>query len=99
MIEIFKQHAQVLIATDAGSEGINLQFCHNIINYDLPWNPFKLEQRIGRVHRIGQTEQISIYNLMIKNKIKEHIMNILHIKLDYFTHLFRVFTMLLLSDL
>src|SRR5690625_7047350 len=45
MIEIFKQHAQVLIATDAGSEGINLQFCHNIINYDLPWNPLKLEDR------------------------------------------------------
>ena len=98
MIEIFKQHAQVLIATDAGSEGINLQFCHNIINYDLPWNPLKLEQRIGRVHRIGQTEQISIYNLMIKDTIEEHIMNILHQKLDVFTNVVGELERLLSSE-
>ena len=45
-----------LIATEAGGEGINLQFCHHMINFDLPWNPMRVEQRIGRVHRLGQTE-------------------------------------------
>ena len=48
-----------------GSEGINLQFCHHVINYDLPWNPMKLEQRIGRVHRLGQEHDVHIYNLAI----------------------------------
>ena len=54
MRELFQNHAQVLIATEAGGEGINLQFCHHIINFDLPWNPMRLEQRIGRIHRLGQ---------------------------------------------
>ena len=55
MKHLFKERAQVLIATEAGGEGINLQFCHHVINYDLPWNPMKLEQRIGRVHRLGKS--------------------------------------------
>jgi superfamily II DNA/RNA helicase len=50
----FADDAQILISTDAGGEGLNLQFCHVIVNYDLPWNPMKIEQRIGRVDRIGQ---------------------------------------------
>lgn len=54
MKELFQNHAQVLIATEAGGEGINLQFCSHTINYDLPWNPMRLEQRIGRIHRLGQ---------------------------------------------
>ncbi|MGR5962973.1 helicase-related protein [Bacillus paranthracis] len=56
MKELFQNHAQVLIATEAGGEGINLQFCSHMINYDLPWNPMRLEQRIGRIHRLGQKE-------------------------------------------
>src|SRR5699024_11408323 len=54
MRHLFENHAQVLIATEAGGEGINLQFCNHLINYDLPWNPMRLEQRIGRIHRFGQ---------------------------------------------
>ena len=54
----FKNNAQVLIATEAGGEGINLQFCHHIINFDLPWNPMRLEQRIGRIHRLGQEKDV-----------------------------------------
>ena len=50
----FAQEARILISTDAGGEGLNLQFCHVVINYDIPWNPMRLEQRIGRVDRIGQ---------------------------------------------
>ena len=63
MKQLFKEKAQVLIATESGSEGINLQFCHHVINYDLPWNPMKLEQRIGRVHRLGQEHDVHIYNI------------------------------------
>ena len=66
MKHLFKEQAQVLIATEAGGEGINLQFCHHVINYDLPWNPMKLEQRIGRVHRLGQEHDVHIYNLAIE---------------------------------
>lgn len=85
MIQLFKNKAQVLIATEAGSEGINLQFCHHVINYDLPWNPMKLEQRIGRVHRYGQERSVHIYNLIIKNTVEEHVFQLLFNKLKLFT--------------
>ena len=75
MKHLFKERAQVLIATEAGGEGINLQFCHHVINYDLPWNPMKLEQRIGRVHRLGQEHDVHIYNLAIENTIEEKFCN------------------------
>lgn len=54
----FAEEARVLVSTDAGGEGLNLQFCHVVINYDIPWNPMKLEQRIGRVDRIGQQHAV-----------------------------------------
>lgn len=60
----FKENAQVLIATDAAGEGINLQFCNLMINYDIPWNPNRLEQRMGRIHRYGQTKEVFIHNLV-----------------------------------
>lgn len=82
--ELFKSNVQVFIATEAGAEGINLQFCNHLINYDLPWNPMRLEQRIGRIHRYGQMEDIQIYNLAIKDTIEEHIMDILYKKLNIF---------------
>lgn len=66
MKDLFKNRAQVLIATEAGGEGINLQFCNHIINYDLPWNPMRLEQRIGRIHRLGQERDVFIYNMATK---------------------------------
>lgn len=84
MRELFKNHAQVLIATEAGGEGINLQFCHHIINYDLPWNPMRLEQRIGRIHRLGQEKDVKIYNFTTKNTIEEHIVKLLYEKIQLF---------------
>ncbi|WP_456274065.1 DEAD/DEAH box helicase [Bacillus sp. AK031] len=84
MRELFKNHAQVLIATEAGGEGINLQFCHHIINFDLPWNPMRLEQRIGRVHRLGQTKDVHIYNFATRNTVEEHILKLLYEKINLF---------------
>jgi SNF2 family DNA or RNA helicase len=84
MKELFKNHAQVLIATEAGGEGINLQFCNHIINYDLPWNPMRLEQRIGRIHRLGQEKDVYIYNFATKDTIEEHILKLLYEKIHLF---------------
>lgn len=84
MRSLFKDHAQVLIATEAAGEGINLQFCNHLINYDLPWNPMRLEQRIGRIHRYGQEKDVNIYNFAIKETIEEHIMKILYEKIGLF---------------
>ena len=82
--ELFQNHAQVLIATEAGGEGINLQFCNYMINYDLPWNPMRLEQRIGRIHRLGQKHDVHIYNLATKHTVEEHILKLLYEKIDLF---------------
>lgn len=82
--QMFKQHYQVLIATEAGGEGINLQFCSRIINYDLPWNPMHVEQRIGRIHRYGQQENVHIYNFAIKNTLEEHVVHLLYEKINVF---------------
>ena len=71
-----KSKIQVLIATEAGGEGINLQFCHHLINFDLPWNPMRLEQRIGRIHRLGQEQDVMIYNFATKNTVEEHILKL-----------------------
>lgn len=84
MRELFEKHAQVLIATEAGGEGINLQFCSHIINFDLPWNPMRLEQRIGRVHRLGQKQDVMIYNFAVKNTMEEHVLKLLHEKISLF---------------
>ncbi len=84
MRELFQKQAQVLIATEAGGEGINLQFCHHIINFDLPWNPMRLEQRIGRIHRLGQEKDVMIYNFATKNTVEEHILKLLYEKIHLF---------------
>ncbi len=84
MIELFQNRAQVLIATEAGGEGINLQFCNRIINYDMPWNPMRVEQRIGRVHRLGQTRDVHIYNLSTQDTIEQHILKLLYEKIELF---------------
>ncbi|SFS60459.1 DEAD/DEAH box helicase [Paenibacillus sp. BC26] len=84
MMDLFRGRAQVLIATEAGGEGINLQFCHHMINFDLPWNPMRVEQRIGRVHRLGQTSDVRIYNLCTIGTIEEHIVSLLHEKINLF---------------
>jgi SNF2 family DNA or RNA helicase len=84
MTELFKNRFQVLVATEAGGEGINLQFCNQVINFDLPWNPMRVEQRIGRVHRLGQTRDVHIYNLATKGTIEEHIVALLEEKIQMF---------------
>ncbi|MHC1569078.1 MAG: helicase-related protein, partial [Candidatus Syntropharchaeia archaeon] len=60
----FRDETEIMVATEAAGEGINLQFCHIMINYDIPWNPNRLEQRMGRIHRIGQTKDVYIFNLV-----------------------------------
>ena len=86
MQKLFETEAQVMVATEAGGEGINLQFCHHLINYDLPWNPLRLEQRIGRIHRIGQHNDVNIYNLVVNNTIEDHIVTLLYEKINLFEH-------------
>ena len=73
--------AQFLISTSAGGEGINLQICRVLFNYDLPWNPMAVEQRIGRIHRYGQTETAQVFNLVAEGTIEEHVYRILEEKL------------------
>ncbi|MFD1360685.1 DEAD/DEAH box helicase [Lentibacillus salinarum] len=103
MRQLFEHHAQVLIATEAGGEGINLQFCNHMINYDLPWNPMRLEQRIGRIHRYGQEQDVHIYNLAIRGTLEEHIMTLLYKKINLFEqvigHLDSILAELNINDL
>jgi superfamily II DNA or RNA helicase len=73
--------AQFLLSTSAGGEGINLQVCRILYNYDLPWNPMAVEQRIGRIHRYGQTETVQVYNLVAEETIEEKVYKILEDKL------------------
>lgn len=84
MKELFAKKMQVLVATESGGEGINLQFCHHMINFDLPWNPMRLEQRIGRIHRLGQEHECHIFNLATLGTIEEHIVRLLHEKIRLF---------------
>ncbi|SFP22718.1 DEAD/DEAH box helicase [Salibacterium halotolerans] len=83
---IFRDRAKVMIATEAGGEGINLQFSSTIINYDLPWNPMRLEQRIGRLHRLGQEKDVEIYNMAVRRTIEEHVLRLLYEKIQLFEH-------------
>ncbi|HEX6819045.1 MAG TPA: SNF2-related protein, partial [Ktedonobacterales bacterium] len=77
---------QTLIATDAGAEGLNLQErCSVVFNYDLHWNPMKIEQRIGRVQRLGQTRDVQVVNLVLQDTIDEYVVRLLYEKIDLFT--------------
>lgn len=80
----FKDDIPVLISTESGGEGRNLQFCNTIINFDLPWNPMRIEQRIGRLHRIGQSRDVFIFNLSLKETIEDYIIDILDNKINMF---------------
>ncbi len=78
----FRDKSRVMIATEAAGEGINLQFCHLMINYDIPWNPNRLEQRMGRIHRYGQKYEVFIYNLVSQDTMEGRVFGRLFEKLD-----------------
>ena len=83
-IRNFAKSARVMISTQTGGEGVNLQFCHQLVNYDLPWNPMMVEQRIGRLHRLGQQEDVSIFNFSIHDTIEAHVLDLLSRKIRMF---------------
>lgn len=78
----FREKCSIFISTDAGGEGLNLQFSNVIINYDLPWNPMKIEQRCGRVDRIGQTRDVEIYNFIVQDTVENRVREVLEEKLS-----------------
>lgn len=80
-INNFRAYNDFLVSTDAGGEGLNLQFANCVINYDLPWNPMKIEQRIGRVDRIGQKSDVDIYNFIIEDTVESRVREVLESKL------------------
>jgi SNF2 family DNA or RNA helicase len=85
-ISAFKQgEIQYLIATDAAAEGLNLQNCAMMFNYDLHWNPMKIEQRIGRIHRFKQDRDVTVFNLAVKDTIDDYVLHILYQKIELFT--------------
>jgi SNF2 family DNA or RNA helicase len=83
-INAFRGPARLLLATDAGSEGRNLQFAHAVCNFDLPWSPLRIEQRIGRLSRIGQTSDIHVFNLVAAGTVEEAVLHLLEAKLNLF---------------
>ena len=89
IVDFFKEEASIMIATEAGSEGINLQFCNMLINYDLPWNPQRIEQRIGRVHRYGQKFDVVVINFLNKkNAADRRVYELLSTKFNLFEGVF-----------
>lgn len=82
--ETFHREGGALLLTHSGTEGRNLQFCHRMVNFDLPWNPMEIEQRIGRLHRIGQRHPVRIFNFVARQSLQEHLLQILQEKLNLF---------------
>jgi superfamily II DNA or RNA helicase len=80
----FRDHAQVLISTGSGGEGRNLQFANTVINFDLSWNPMRIEQRVGRVHRIGQNQDVFVFNFCQRGSVEEMLLRVLHDKINMF---------------
>jgi SNF2 family DNA or RNA helicase len=83
-IRRFEQEARVLLSTEAAGEGRNLQFCRTMVNFDLPWNPMRIEQRVGRIHRVGQTRPVQIFNLAAEGTVEDYILDVLDRKLNMF---------------
>lgn len=89
LIEHFRDHASILIATEAAAEGLNLQFCSLVINYDLPWNPQRIEQRIGRCHRYGQKHDVVVINFLNeRNEADRRVLELLEQKFNLFSGVF-----------
>ena len=83
-IRAFQGPARILLSTESGSEGRNLQFCHALCNFDLPWNPMRIEQRIGRLSRIGQTHDVSVFNLVSAGTFEAELLQLLEAKINLF---------------
>ena len=83
-VEEFASQNRVLVSTEIGGEGRNLQFCNALINYDLPWYPQRIEQRIGRIHRVGQDREVYIFNFSAENTIESYILNVLDARINMF---------------
>lgn len=83
-IAYFKGEAQILVSTEVGGEGRNLQFCNGLINFDLPWNPMAIEQRIGRIHRIGQERDVHVFNLAAQHTVEHYMLHVLDRKINMF---------------
>src|SRR5699024_3322149 len=89
LVDYFRDHGSIMIATEAAAEGINLQFCSMLVNYDLPWNPQRVEQRIGRVHRFGQKHNVVVVNFSNKGNVAEQrILELLQNKFHLFESVF-----------
>lgn len=84
--DMFASDTRVLVSTDAGGEGLNLQFCHVVINFDIPWNPMRLEQRIGRVDRIGQIHSVRALNFVLEDTVEHRVREVLEQKLAVILH-------------
>ncbi|MBX9788107.1 MAG: DEAD/DEAH box helicase [Pirellulales bacterium] len=83
-VTAFREQVPIMLCTESGGEGRNLQFADTLINFDLPWNPMKIEQRIGRIHRYGQTHEVFVFNLCTANSLEERILNVLNEKIRMF---------------
>jgi adenine-specific DNA-methyltransferase len=89
LVDHFRERGKIMIATEAGAEGINLQFCSMVVNYDLPWNPQRIEQRIGRCHRYGQKYDVVVVNFLNrKNEADQRVYQLLAEKFQLFEGVF-----------
>jgi superfamily II DNA or RNA helicase len=83
-VAVFREHSSVLLCTQTGGEGRNIQFCNTLINFDVPWNPMAIEQRIGRIDRIGQTREVFVFNLVARGTVEEKVLGLLEEKISMF---------------
>jgi SNF2 family DNA or RNA helicase len=80
----FRERVPVLLCTESGGEGRNVQFCNTLVNFDLPWNPMAIEQRIGRIDRIGQQREVFVFNLVTRGTLEERVLHLLEEKISMF---------------
>lgn len=83
--QAFRHGTRILVSSEAGGEGRNFQFCHVVVNYDLPWNPMKIEQRIGRIDRVGQDHDVEIFNFAVRGMLDARILDVLEHRIRVFT--------------
>jgi SNF2 family DNA or RNA helicase len=83
-VAAFRGSTPIMLCSESGGEGCNLQFANTLVNYDLPWNPMRIEQRVGRIHRIGQTREVFIFNLCTADSLEARILGLLSEKIRMF---------------